>query len=58
VTGTPFVFQARSVSPAGGSTLITSAPKSASTWVSVLPATRRDRSSTRTPRSAPHACGV
>ena len=47
----PSVCQARSVSPAGGSTLITSAPKSPSTCVSVLPATRRERSSTRTPSS-------
>ena len=54
---TPFVCQARSVSPAGGSTLITSAPKSPSSCVSVLPATRRDRSSTRTPSSGPLAAG-
>jgi hypothetical protein len=43
LVSTSFVFQARSVSPAGGSTLTTSAPKSAITWVRVLPATSRER---------------
>lgn len=37
----------------GRSTLRTSAPKSARMWVSMLPATRRDRSSTRTPCIGP-----
>ena len=41
--------------PAGGSTLITSAPKSARSPVSVLPATRRERSRMRTPSSGPGA---
>src|SRR5215471_11679661 len=62
----PYVFQcraspasrqSRSGSPAGGSTLTTSAPKSASCRESMLPATRRDRSSTRMPSSGPRASG-
>src|SRR5262245_8121770 len=54
----PLTRHERSVSPSGGSTLITSAPKSASCRVRMLPATRRDRSTTRTPFRGPCACGV
>src|SRR5215472_413268 len=53
----PLTFHERSVSPSGGSILITSAPKSASCRVRMLPATRRDRSTTRTPFSGPDAPG-
>ena len=42
----------------GGSTLITSAPKSPRTCVSTLPANRRDMSRTRIPCSGPDAAGV
>src|SRR5262249_34814855 len=45
--------QSRSGSPWGGSTFITSAPRSPSWSETMLPATRRDRSSTRTPSSGP-----
>jgi hypothetical protein len=45
-----FSFQCLRVSPTtGGSTLMTSAPKSASCRVSMFPAMRRERSRTRTP---------
>src|ERR1051325_1590943 len=54
----PLTRHERKVSPSGGSTLITSAPKSASCKVSTLPATRRDRSITRTPFRGPRASGV
>src|SRR5689334_2288082 len=54
----PLTFHERSVSPSGGSILITSAPKSASCRVRMLPATRRDRSTTRTPFRGPRASGV
>src|SRR5262249_52903010 len=54
----PFTRHERSVSPSGGSILITSAPKSASCRVRMLPATRRDRSTTRTPFRGPRASGV
>src|SRR5262249_53336309 len=53
----PLTRQERSVSPSGGSTLMTSAPKSASCSVRMLPATRRDRSTTRIPLSGPRAVG-
>src|SRR3984893_6039688 len=49
---------ARSVSPSGGSILITSAPKSANCRVRILPATSRERSTTRTPFRGPRAEGV
>lgn len=45
----PSFFQSRKVSPCALSILITSAPKSASWRVSMLPATKRDKSRTRTP---------
>src|SRR5882757_10705634 len=54
----PLTRHERSVSPSGGSILITSAPKSASCSVRMLPATRRDRSTTRTPLKGPRADGV
>src|SRR5215207_1021071 len=54
----PLTRHERSVSPSGGSILITSAPKSASCSVRTLPATRRDRSITRTPFRGPRASGV
>src|SRR5437764_10643596 len=54
----PFTRHDRSVSPSGGSILITSAPKLASCRVRMLPATRRDRSITRTPFRGPRAFGV
>src|SRR5215217_1998123 len=54
----PLTRHERSVSPSGGSILITSAPKSASCNVSTLPATRRERSITRTPLRGPRAWGV
>ena len=58
-TLTPASRQSRSVSPVpGDSTLTTSAPKSASCRLSMLPATSREKSSTRTPRSGPSASGV
>ena len=44
-------------SPGGRSTLITSAPRSASVWVHHGPASTRDRSRTRTPASACGAAG-
>src|SRR5476649_121724 len=53
-----FTRHERSVSPSGGSILITSAPKSASCKVSTLHATSRDRSTTRTPFRGPRASGV
>ena len=53
-TLTPASRQSRSVSPRpGDSTFTTSAPKSASCRLSMLPATSREKSSTRTPRSGP-----
>src|SRR5690606_23198952 len=53
-TGTPAVRQLRSESPSpGDSTLTTSAPRSASCRVSILPATTRERSTTRKPASGP-----
>src|SRR4029077_12531442 len=54
----PLTRHERKVSPSGGSILITSAPKSASCRVRTLPATRRDRSTTRTPFRGPLASGV
>src|ERR1700730_18522175 len=54
----PLTFHERNVSPSGGSILITSAPKSASCRLRMLPATRRDRSTMRTPFRGPRACGV
>src|SRR3977135_4463443 len=54
----PLTRHERSVSPSGGSILITSAPKSANCRVKILPATRRDRSTTRTPFRGPRAWGV
>src|SRR5262245_22184192 len=54
----PLTRQERRVSPSGGSTLMTSAPKSASCRVRMLPATRRDRSTTRIPFRGPRASGV
>ena len=49
---------ARSGSPwSAGSTLMTSAPKSASCSDNILPATRRERSSTLTPVNGPVAFG-
>jgi hypothetical protein len=57
-SATPPVFQLRRSSPRPGfSILITSAPRSASTWLRMLPATRRDRSSTRTSSSGHLASG-
>src|SRR5882724_1762077 len=53
----PLTRHERKVSPSGGSTLITSAPKSASCKVRMLPATSRDRSTTRTPFRGPRAAG-
>src|SRR5215468_679240 len=53
----PLTRQERSVSPSGGSTLTNSAPKSASCSVRILPATRRERSTTRIPLSGPRAAG-
>src|SRR6056297_2774530 len=57
---TPSTRQALRSSPRPGfSILITSAPKSASTWVSTLPATSRDMSMTLRPSSgAPAFCPV
>ena len=53
-TLTPASRQSRSVSPRPGvSTFTTSAPKSASWRLSMLPATSREKSSTRTPSSGP-----
>src|SRR5215468_9912782 len=53
-TLTPASRQSRRVSPRPGvSTLTTSAPKSASCRLSMLPATSREKSSTRTPSSGP-----
>ena len=53
-TLTPASRQSRSVSPRPGvSTFTTSAPKSASCRLSILPATSREKSSTRTPSSGP-----
>src|ERR1700743_3726970 len=43
----------RAVSPAGGSTLMTSAPESPSSWVAVGPMTTEVMSMTRRPSSAP-----
>src|SRR5216684_8538926 len=54
----PLTRHERSVSPSGGSILITSAPKSANCKVRMLPATRRDRSTTRTPFRGPRADGL
>src|SRR5882672_2189682 len=54
----PLTRHERKVSPSGGSILITSAPKSASCKVRMLPATSRDRSTTRTPFRGPRADGV
>src|SRR5262245_20044616 len=54
----PLTRHERSVSPSGGSILITSAPKSASCKVRTLPATKRDKSITRTPLRGPRASGV
>src|SRR5262249_51084277 len=54
----PLTRHERSVSPSGGSILITSAPKSASCRVRMLPATRRDKSTTRTPFRGPRAEGL
>src|SRR5258708_22013709 len=51
----PLTRHERSVSPSAGSILITSARKSASCKVSTLRATRRDRSTTRTPSRGPRA---
>src|ERR1044071_7523227 len=52
------VRQSRKGSPLRGSSiLITSAPKSASCRLSMLPATSRDRSSTRMPESGTFASG-
>src|SRR5499427_8127416 len=57
-TLTPASRQSRSVSPRpGDSTLTTSAPKSASWRLSMLPATSREKSRTRTPRSGPSRPG-
>ena len=57
-TLTPASRQSRSVSPVpGDSTFTTSAPKSASCRLSMLPATSREKSSTRTPRSGPRRSG-
>ena len=57
-TLTPASRQSRRVSPRpGASTFTTSAPKSASWRLSMLPATSREKSSTRTPRSGPSASG-
>src|SRR5215468_9573342 len=57
-TLTPASRQSRSVSPRpGDSTLTTSAPKSASWRLSMLPATSREKSRTRTPRSGPSRSG-
>src|SRR5271169_1804195 len=54
----PSVCQARSGSPFfGSSILITSAPKSASWRLTMLPETRRDMSTTRTPSSGHAAPG-
>ena len=54
----PASRQSRSVSPVpGDSTFTTSAPKSASCRLSMLPATSREKSSTRTPRSGPSRSG-
>src|SRR6516164_4307814 len=54
----PSVCQARSGSPFfGSSILITSAPKSASWRLTMLPDTSRDMSMTRTPSSGQHAAG-
>src|SRR5260370_37200745 len=53
----PFTRHERKVSPSGGSILITSAPKSASWSVRMLPATSRDRSTTRIPFKGPRAVG-
>src|SRR6266404_5928246 len=53
----PLTRHERNVSPSAGSILITSAPKSASCSVRILPATRRDRSTTRTPSRGPRAAG-
>src|SRR4030095_1073276 len=53
-TLTPASRQSRSVSPRPGvSPFTTSAPKSASCRLSILPATSREKSSTRTPSSGP-----
>src|SRR5919106_1088545 len=51
------VTPGRRYSAALGPTLITSAPRSASTWVMMLPATKWERSSTRTSSSGQLACG-
>src|SRR5262249_28256735 len=57
-TLTPASRQSRSVSPRPGvSTFTTSAPKSASCRLSMLPATSREKSSTRTPSSGPARSG-
>src|SRR6266852_3453158 len=54
----PLTRHERSVSPSCGSNLNTSAPKSANCSVRILPATSRDRSTTRTPFRGPRAEGV
>src|SRR6266542_3145078 len=57
-TLTPASRQSRRVSPRpGDSTLTTSAPKSASWRLNILPATSREKSSTRTPRRGPSRPG-
>src|SRR2546425_4351677 len=57
-TERPCSRQSRSVSPRpGASTFTTSAPRSASCRLSMLPATRREKSSTRTPWSGPSTVG-
>ncbi len=58
VVSTPLTRQWRSVSPSRGSTFTTSAPKSTRCCVSRLPATRRERSTTRSPLSGPRTPGV
>ena len=59
VIGTPLGSQWRSGSPAlCGSTLMTSAPKSASWRLKWFPATRRDRSSTLTPSNGPDSSSL
>ncbi len=45
-------------SPCGGSTLTTSAPRSASTWAAKGPATKAEKSTTRTPCSSGPGTGA
>src|SRR5258705_7642828 len=48
----------RVVSPSGGSTLTTSAPRSPSCWAAHGPSTTVVQSTTRTPRSGPDTAGA